>query len=628
MRAVFLDGPRALSGCRLELNARPALLVLTQSSGDLARRIARILPNAELHGLNGRVSDADVSYENVADHLGNLYEAGRPIIGICAAGILIRALGPHLRDKHSEPPVLAVSESGDAVVPLLGGHAGANDLAERIGEILGVPPAITTAGDTKFGVALNNPPRGWRLANPQHYKSFVSALLCGKTVRLVGKAPWLRKSKLALASDSELIIRSTYKATSGSAHELLYHPACLAVGVGCERGVDPDELIGLVRNTVSCNDLATASLAGVFSIGIKSDEPAIHCLAAELNVPARFFDSEVLEMQTPRLTHPSERVYREVGCHGVAEAAALAAAGPASTLLVPKTKSKRATCAIARSETVINATRVGTPQGRLSVVGIGPGDVGGQTLAAKSALSHATHIVGYALYLELVESLTAGKTLHAYRLGQEVERVAAALDLAAAGETVALICSGDAGIFAMASLVFEQLDNTERTAWNRVAITVIPGVSALQATAARVGAPLGHDFCAISLSDLLTPWKVIERRLRAAAEGDFVVALYNPVSKRRTWQLGIAVKILRQHRPDDTPVVLGQNLGREGERVVVIRLDQLRADDVNMLTTVLIGSSETRQVARKRERPWIYTPRGYAGANDVNSGSVSGNQSG
>ena len=595
---------------------------------DLARRITRVLPDAELHGLSARVSDADVSFENVVDHLGNLYEAGRPVIGICAAGILIRALSPHLRDKHSEPPVLAVSEGGDAVVPLLGGHAGANDLAERIGQLLGVPPAITTAGDTKFGVALNSPPCGWRLTNPQHYKPFVSALLSGKTVRLVGEAPWLRESKLPLALDGELIIRSTYEATSGSEHELVYHSACLAVGVGCERGADPDELISLVRDTVSTNGLATASLAGVFSIGIKSDEPAVHRLADELNLPVRFFDSAVLETQTPRLANPSELVYREVGCHGVAEAAALAAAGSTSTLLVPKTKSERATCAVARSAAAIDATRIGTPRGMLSVVGIGPGDVGGQTLAAKSALSNATHIVGYALYLELVESLTAGKTVHAYRLGEEAERVTTALDLAGAGETVALICSGDPGIYAMASLVFEQLDNAERTDWNRVAVTVVPGVSALQATAARVGAPLGHDFCAISLSDLWTPWKVIERRLRAAAEGDFVVALYNPVSKRRTWQLGMAVKILRQYRPDDTPVVLGQNLGREGERVVVIRLDQLRADDVDMLTTVLIGSTETRRVARKHHRPWIYTPRGYAGVNDANPDSVSGDQSG
>ena len=176
---------------------------------------------------------------------------------------------------------------------------------------------------------------------------------------------------------------------------------------------------------------------------------------------------------------------------------------------------------------------------------------------------------------------------------------------------MALISSGDPGIYAMAALVFEQLDQADRPDWRRPEITVVPGISALQAAAARIGAPLGHDFCANSLSDLLTPWPAIERRLKAAAEGDFVVALYNPVSRRRDWQLRAAVEALGRCRRGDTPVVVARNLGRDGESVSVIRLDQVAAAEIDMLTVLLVGSRATRLVSRGDGGAWVYTPRGY-----------------
>jgi cobalt-precorrin 5A hydrolase/precorrin-3B C17-methyltransferase len=189
--------------------------------------------------------------------------------------------------------------------------------------------------------------------------------------------------------------------------------------------------------------------------------------------------------------------------------------------------------------------------------------------------------------------------------------VAHALDLAASGRNVALISSGDAGIYAMASLVFELIERGGRADWARIEIEGLPGVSAMQAAAARAGAPLGHDFCAISLSDLLTPWAAIERRLKAAAKADFVVALYNPVSLRRRHQLAAARQILLQARPAETPVVLGRNLGRDAETLELTTLGALDAGDVDMLTVVLIGASTTRRLARPDGGAWVYTPRGY-----------------
>jgi len=245
----------------------------------------------------------------------------------------------------------------------------------------------------------------------------------------------------------------------------------------------------------------------------------------------------------------------------------------------------------------------------LTIVGIGPGDVASRTGAADEAIAAATDVVGYRLYLDLLGPALTGKTTHQSDLGAEEERARKALDLAASGRAVALVSSGDAGIYGLASLVFELLDREEHAAWQRVAIGVVPGVSAMQAAAARLGAPLGHDFCAISLSDLLTPWATIERRLKAAAAADFVIALYNPRSARRGTQLQIACDILLAERGGDTPVALARNLGRDGESVAVTTLAALDPVAVDMLTLVIIGNSTTRKLAGKM---LLYTPRGYA----------------
>ncbi len=590
----------------------PAVILLTESGLPTARRIAAALPGATLHGPAGRVAAVDIAVDDLGTHLRELFAAGRPIVGLCATGILIRLLAPVLADKTAEPPVLAVAEDGSAVVPLLGGHRGANALAETLAAALGATAAITTAGDLRFGVALDAPPAGWTLANPEDVKAFTAALLAGETVALDGAAPWLADSDLTLDPAGRLTIRVTDRRAEGGPDCLVYHPRTLALGVGCERGTAPEELAALVRETLFAQGLAPGTLAGVFSIDVKMDEPAVIALAARLGVPARFFDAETLEAETPRLANPSDMVFREVGCHGVAEGAALAAAGPEAALIVPKQKSVRATCAVARAPAVLRAELLGRARGSLAIVGIGPGTADWRTPEADAAIAAASDLVGYGLYLDLLGTAADGKRRHDYALGEETERVRAALDLAAEGRDVALVSSGDAGIYAMAALVFEELAGADRPDWHRVAVRTVPGISALQAAAARIGAPLGHDFCAISLSDLLTPWEVIERRIRAAAEGDFVIAFYNPVSRRRTEQLVTARRILLSHRRADTPVVLARNLGRADEAIEVITLKDLAPARADMLTLVLVGSTETRRVPRGDGGVWVYTPRGYA----------------
>ena len=339
--------------------------------------------------------------------------------------------------------------------------------------------------------------------------------------------------------------------------------------------------------------------------------------------PARFFDAATLEAEAGRLRNPSDLVFREVGCHGVAEGAALAAAGAAGELVVEKTKSMRATCAIARAPTPIDAVSVGTPRGELHVVGIGPGDAGTVTPQARTAIERATHVVGYRLYLDLAAGVTGGAVLHPYALGEERDRVAKAIELAAGGTRVALVCSGDPGVYAMASLVLEMLhggldgglDGGADPAWGRIAVRIVPGVSAVQAAAARAGAPIGHDFCAVSLSDLLTPRNVIETRLAHAAAADFVIALYNPVSRNRRETFERALAVLREHRAADTPVVVARNVGRERESVSIVALGGIDAafidsGAVDMMTVLLVGSSRTRTFALGGSTR-AYTPRGY-----------------
>ncbi len=609
------------------MTAAPAVIALTARGLETAWRVAAALPGARVHGLAGRTQGADLEFSETGDHLRELFTAGTPIVGVCAAGILIRLLAPELHDKTVEPPVIAVTEDAAHVVPLLGGHGGGNDMARHIAGALGGDAVVTTAGDNRLGFALDEPPAGWRIADRRAAKDVTAALLAAEAVALENDCPgvdaaWLTDGQ-TFGDGGKTSVRITDR-SSPSAPGVVLHPAVLAVGVGCERGASATEVVDLVRGTLREAGLAPESVSCIVSLDLKADEAAVHSAATDLGVPVRFFDAAALEAETPRLANPSDIVFAEVGCHGVSEAAALAAAGPDSELIVEKQKSERATCAVARASGIIDSATVGRARGRLTLVGIGPGDAAMRTPEADAAVAAASDLIGYSLYLDLLGPAAAGKPRHDFALGEEEARVRAALDLAAEGRNVALICSGDAGIYAMASPTYELIDRELETRpdWARLEVIVVPGVSALQTAAARAGAPLGHDFCAISLSDLLTPWEVIRDRVEAAAAGDFVIAFYNPVSKRRTTQLAEARDILLRHRPAETPVMLARNLGRPSEGLRHTTLGALDPANVDMLTVVLVGSSMTQRIELGGGAR-VYTPRGYAKKMDANKSEAS-----
>lgn len=584
----------------------PAIVILGQNSLPIAQKISAVFPGSQIYGLTDRTTDVDINFTNFGETLRELFATETPIIAICAAGILIRTLAPLLSDKRAEPPVLAVAEDGSAVVPLLGGLHGVNDLAREIAKALGVEPAITTTGDIRFRTALLSPPQGYYLANPEDAKTFISNLLAGAKVRIEGAANWLSESNLPIAHDAKLTIRITEKAIAATPDCLVYHPKIATFALAQLSNIDPEIAIVFVQQALGKSGLARDSIAGFFALKHEMGNPAIEAIAHFFQAPIRFFNlSELVEFDSAKL------IQYNANFDVTAAQIALTAAGKNSQL-VEYDRANQLSCAIALAPEPLDVSAIGVSRGQLAIVGTGPGGAAWMSPEVKQILREATDWVGYKFYLDLAGTLREGQQRHDSDNREEIDRARFALDLAASGKSVAVVSSGDPGIFAMAAAVFEAIEFDGKPEWDGIDIRVAPGISAMQAAAAAIGAPLGHDFCVISLSDILKPWEVIEGRISAAATADLVIAFYNPISKQRTWQLSRAIEILLQVRSVETPVILGRNLGRIGQSVRVCKLGEFQPEDADMRTLVIIGSSQTRIIPRKYGDVWVYTPRRYS----------------
>lgn len=568
----------------------PAIVILGAGALDTARRIQARYPGARVHGLASRV-DADVPFDELGAHLRELYARGLPIVALCAAGIVIRCLAPALADKGVEPPVLAVAEDGSAVVPLLGGLTGVNAIARDIAECVGVAPSITTSGELRFGACVLNPPEGYALADLAQGKRFVSDLLAGASTRIDGAAPWLDAVALPRDAAAAHAIRVTPDAWRGARDELVIHPRSVVVGVAADAVHADDALAARIAAALDAQGLARLALAAIVAPVSAIGEPALEEAASTLDVPLRFIDGE-----------------RDAAADADADAATLLGRALRVTYTM-RAASHGLACAVA-SHPVDPAT-LGRARGRLTVLGLGPGGAAWLTPAARMALADATDILGYTTYVNMAGPFRADQRVHGTDNREEMQRARHAFELAAEGRRVAVVSSGDPGVFAMAAAVLEALDEARDPQWAAVDLRVEPGISASLATAAQAGAPLGHDFCAISLSDNLKPWDVIETRLRHAAQADLVMAFYNPISRARPWQLDRALDIVRTHRAADTVVVLGRDIGRPGATLSTTTLGALRGDQVDMRTMVIVGSSTTRRFAIGNAREWVYTPRWY-----------------
>ncbi|QXI23440.1 precorrin-3B C(17)-methyltransferase [Pseudomonas iranensis] len=557
--------------------ATPAIVILGQGSLATARRIQQVYPAAQIHGLAGRVEGADSRYEEFGATLRALYQQDTPIIALCAAGIVIRTLAPLLLEKGAEPAVLAVAEDGSAVVPLLGGLGGVNVMAREIAAALQVAPAITTSGELRFGTCLLNPPSGYALADLESGKRFVSDLLAGHSVRIEGAAPWLDQAQLPQDPQAQRSIHVSSAQREVRADELLIYPRSVAVAVSTEVADLPDA----VRAALQQANVAVQALACLMAADSEMASANLREAALELGVPLRF-----------------------VAAQSDLQALARVALPEANVISAEK-------LAVAIAEQPLDIENIGRPRGRLAVIGLGPGAAELMVPAVKAELARATDVLGYETYVRMAGPFRDDQVQHCTDNREEMQRARHAFRLAAEGRSVIVVSSGDPGVFAMAAAVLEALHESDDPAWHSVDLEILPGVSASLATAAQAGAPLGHDFCVMSLSDNLKPWSIIEKRLDLAAEADLALAFYNPISRARPWQLGRALEIVAQHRSPETPVVLGRDIGRPGQTLRTTTLSALTPEQVDMRTMVLIGSSATCTFARAGGGEWVYTPRWY-----------------
>lgn len=543
-----------------------------------------------------------------ANEIRRLWAEVDGLVLVCATGIAVRVIAPMLSDKHHDPGVVCVDDDGRWAIALTGGHRGANDLAREVASLVDAEPVITTASDAADDVVpldalvgftargdVAGITRAWLDGTPPALDrtDLPEWPLPGMLIEAAHERSRGMERSWAGSAETPLI-RVSDRAAAPGHNEVVLCPQSLILGVGSSSDADPDGIAALAVDSLDAAGLNPAAVGLVASVDIKSREPGIVALAERFHAELRTFPAATLAQAA--VPNPSPVVDAVVGTPSVAEAAALVAAGPGATLVLTKQRSATATVAVARRA---------RPEGHLAVVGLGPGAAAWRTAAAARAVRSAEVVIGYGAYIaQATDLLGAHHEVIRSPIGDEAERCAEALDRAAGGQRVALVCSGDPGVYAMASLVCELAP-----AHGNPAITIEPGVTAALAVAATLGAPLGHDHAALSLSDLLTPWSIIERRLLAVAEADLVVSLYNPRSRRRTWQLERALEILSKHRPPDCPVAVAADVGRPDERMTATTLDELgpaMIETIDMLSLVMVGASTTRWVAGR-----MVTPRGY-----------------
>ncbi|MFF4701543.1 precorrin-3B C(17)-methyltransferase [Streptomyces sp. NPDC001288] len=521
----------------------------------------------------------------VGDAVRSAFAECGQLVCFLATGAVVRLIAPLLGEKTADPGVVCVDEGGRFAVSLVGGHAGgANELAREVAELLAAQPVVTTATDAVGLPGLDTlgfPVEGAVAAVSR-------ALLDGEPVALRADAAWPLPA-LPFAAEGAYTVRLTDRAAEPGEREVLLRPPSLVVGVGASKGAPADEVYALVEGALRDAGLSPRSVAELATVDAKAEEPGIVAAAARLGVPLVTYAAE--ELARVPVPHPSKAPLAAVGTPSVAEAAALLRGGE---LLVPKTKSDArpamATCAVVRRP----------PRGRLAVVGLGPGARDLLTPRAGAELRRASVLVGLDQYVDQIRDLLRpGTRVLESGLGAEEERARTAVAEARAGHAVALIGSGDAGVYAMASPALAEASDD-------IDVIGVPGVTAALAAGAVLGAPLGHDHVSISLSDLHTPWEVIERRVRAAAEADLVVTFYNPRSRGRDWQLPKALSILAGHREPTTPVGVVRNASRPDESSRVTTLGGLDPAWVDMMTVVTVGNTATRNVAGR-----MVTPRGY-----------------
>lgn len=561
---------------------------------------------------------------SLKEHIIKIWHENKAIIFSLATGAVIRLIADLLQDKETDPAIIVIDSNSNYVISLCGGHQGGADiLTQLIAHQLDAIPIITGASHNLnlSGIDVLGKPFGWRKGEG-NWTRISASIARGETIKVVqdaGSTLWQNhlppnhtfefnssQSDLENINSSDaMIFISDKKISEKNLNLVQWHPRVLWVGIGCERGTSFQLIKEAINQVFDKFNLSEKAIAGIATIDIKADEKGILQLCQEMQLPLVTFSA--LELNQIEVPNPSDIVKQEIGTPSVAEASAIKATYPDKLLIVEKQIIKQegekgaVTVAIAKS-----ALEYTGRQGKIYLVGIGPGSLTQITPAAKTAITQADAIIGYKLYIDLIlDLIRPSQIIETSPITQEKQRAERAIELAKWGLNVAVISSGDCGIYGMGGLVLETLSNQ---GWDgkTPTVEVLPGITAMQAAAAKLGAPLMHDFCAISLSDLLTPWEVIEKRLIAVASADFVTSIYNPKSQNRTQQIVKTQEIFLQYRNLNTPVAIVHSVDRQDEQIIITTLEKMLEFPIDMLTVIIIGNSKTKEYQN-----WLITPRGY-----------------
>jgi cobalt-precorrin 5A hydrolase / precorrin-3B C17-methyltransferase len=623
------------------MNSENRLVVfyITNKGFEVAKKIAGFYPDAEV-----------LKFETAA--VSRVWRNSGRLVFVMAAGIVVRSIAALLQDKKTDPAVVVIDEKGSHIVSLLSGHlGGANKLAREISRYIGGEPVITTSSDVNDlpSVDLWAEENGLIIDNPDVLPSVGTRLINNSSLHIYSEiemafpGSYIRDLK---PDNADILITNRKKPEALSDRErerLLLRPRNLVLGIGCNSGTSAQEIENVVRKSLDDRNLAFSSIHSIATIDKKADEKGLVEFSKKYSLPIKTFTPD--ELNLVKGVSSSEAAFRATGARAVAEPAALLA-GEADSLLLPKQKNGNVTLAVAEREDrnaiyvtcnefkkektraiesndAFRISHHALRSGKIFVVGTGPGNAAHITPYARKAILESDVIVGYGTYLELIQELIRGKEVLSTGMTQEIDRCRKAIELALTGRTVAVISGGDPGIYAMAGLVFELLRSRDPLSVirneikdftpspitpdaSRITVEIVPGISALNACASRLGAPLMHDFASISLSDRLTPWELIEGRLEAAAMADFVIAIYNPRSKGRVEQIEKARDIILKYRNSDTPVGIVKGAMRENEKIIMTDLGNMTDHEIDMQTTVIIGNSNTY-----KWEGWMITPRGY-----------------
>ncbi len=533
----------------------------------------------------------------------------------------VRLISPFLISKEKDPGVIVIDKKFSKIIPLIGIHQTiCYEIALKLANLFNGDLIMTNNSIFKKYLDLDAFGRNWgwsRSGLIKHWSDLVIKQSSKQQIfveQYSGNTIWKESEsgkKITFLSGKDKVNKeeNTFFISTKNHHRVAWHPSTLWVGIGCERNTSAEFIEDCINKLLSKFELSSFSIAGLATVDIKKDEKALIDISNAKNWPIKFFKNE--ELHKVDVPNPSKIVFKEIGTFSVAEAASLLACGnEGGHLLIEKNIFKHkgpsgkklgaVTIAIAESKQQFAPER-----GFVHVIGSGPGDLSYLTGESKAALSQCSIWIGYKRYLDLLKPLMRDDQVRINsELTQEKERCADAISLAQQGIKVALISSGDAGIYGMAGLLIELIQKLD--AQFRPSFAIHPGISSLQLAASLAGAPLMNDFCAISLSDKLTPWETIKKRINGALVGDFVAVIFNPQSNERNWQLRTTIEMFLKFRAKTTPVLIARQVGRNQQKKRIFNLDSIPIDEIDMLTIIIIGNSSTKLVNN-----FLISPRGY-----------------